>query len=208
VFDALSAATGDGEPLALEENQVAQDPTWAQLRQFLLYDDTDEREYLEGAFVCTDFAAMLHDRAEAESIRAAYVSVRFAAGPGHALNAFDTVDKGLVFVDCTGQGLSVATPGGIAGGGPSSYDKVAYLSIGSEYGLVSMDKATSFDYEFYEDWLRQWEEYDSRVDLYKSGQATPDELASLRSELEALEDVLGRYRWVSPGTVSDLYVHW
>ena len=139
VFDVLNMMSGDGGPLVLHENPEARDPSWAQLRRFVLDDDTDEQPYVEGSFVCADFAAMLHDRAEAEGIRTAYVSVDLASGPGHTLNAFDTTDAGLVYIDCTGQGLSFATQAGISGGDTSSsYDKVAYLSAGHEYGLIGM----------------------------------------------------------------------
>jgi hypothetical protein len=231
VFDVLSTVTGDGAPLVLHDNPTAQDPSWAELQSFVLDDDTDEQPYVEDSFVCTDFAAMLHDRAEAEGIRAAYVSVDLADSPGHALDAFNTTDRGLVYIDCTGPGLSFATPGGTASDAPPSYDKVAYLSEGKECGLVSMDTASSFDYAFYEEYLGRWAEYESAADAYKRKQdayhealggrtviSDPDEYAALqamyeeledlRLELEALEDALGGYRWESPGTVTGFYVLW
>ena len=232
VFDVINAASGSGAPLALHDNPAAQDPSWADLRWFVLDDNTDQQPYLEDSFVCTDFAAMLHDRAEAAGIRAAYVGVDLADGPGHALSAFNTTDRGLVYIDCTGQGLSFATPGGIAeGSGPIDYDKVAYLSVGSEYGLISIDQASSFDYAFYEEWLIRWEDYDSKVATYNRKKeaysdalggrtviADPDEYAALQDmyrelesltlELEAIEDALGSHSWESPGTVTSFYVHW
>ncbi len=232
VFDVINAAAGNGEPLALHDNPAAQDPSWSDLLRFVLEDDTDQQPYLEDSFVCTDFAAMLHDRAEAAGIRAAYVSVDLAVGPGHALSAFNTTDRGLVYIDCTGQGLSFAAPGGATGNsGPIDYDKVAYLSVGSELGLISIDRASSFDYAFYEEWLSQWEDYDSKVTAYNRKQdaysaavggrtviADPDEhaaleemyrkLEGLKLELEAVEDALGSHSWKSPGTVTGFYVHW
>jgi hypothetical protein len=231
VFDVLSALTGAGAPLVLHDNPSAQDPSWAELRSFVLADDTDEQPYVEDSFVCTDFAAMLHDRAEAEGIRAAYVSVDLTGSPGHALDAFNTTDRGLVYIDCTAAGLSFATTGGAGGGVPSSYDKVAYLCQGKECGLVSIDVASSFDYTFYEEYLGRWAEYEAAADAYEQKRAAyhealggrtvisdPDEYAalqamyeeleSLRLELEAMEDTLGGYRWESPGIVTGFYVHW
>ena len=168
VFDILSIARSNGEPLVLIENFEARDPTWGQLREFVLDDDTDCHRYVAGAFVCTDFAAMLHDRVEAAGMRAAYVSVDFLGQPGHALNAFQTTDRGLVYIDCTGPGLTVPTPGSIDGSSQEApgYDKVAYITTGSEYGLLSLDQASSFDYDFYEEWHQRWEEYIDSGDLY------------------------------------------
>ena len=116
VFDVLNTVLGDGDPVTLYENDRAEDPSWDQLRQFVLNDDTDEQLYEAGSFVCADFAAMLHDRAEAAGIRAAFVNVVLTAGPGHALNAFNTTDRGLVYIDCTGPGLNITTSGGMEDG--------------------------------------------------------------------------------------------
>jgi hypothetical protein len=233
VFDVLNTEFGDGDLVSLHENDLAVDPSWEQLRRFVMNDDTDEYLYREGSFVCTDFAAMLHDRAEATGIRAAYVSVDFATGPGHALNAVNTTDRGLVYIDCTGPGLNVMTSGGAVGGSsiPTGYDKVAYLSTAGEYGILGIDRATSFDYAFYEQWLEQWEAYQTDIGLYEQKrkayeeavggreiitdpdeyamlQSMSEELQALRGKLETWEDKLGNYRWESLGTVMDFYVHW
>ena len=64
--------------------------------------------------VCADFAERLHNDAEMAGIRCAYVSVTLAgySGPydygissstGHACNAFQTTDRGLVYIDDTGS---------------------------------------------------------------------------------------------------------
>lgn len=233
VFDVLNAMCGDGEPVVLYENDYAADPSWEQLKQFVVNDATDEQPYIADSFVCADFAAMLHNRAEAAGIRTAYVSVEFTDGPGHALNAFNTTDQGLIYIDCTGQGMNVATSTGIDDirQEPVSYDKVAYLSTGHEYGLLSLDKAYSFDYAFYEQWMLQWEAYQAKVVIYQQkgdayeeavgGRtviADPDEYATLktmyeelqtlREELKAQEDILGTFHWEPLGTVSDFYIHW
>jgi len=52
--------------------------------------------------VCADFAERLHNNAELAGIRCAYVSVDLAGTPGHACNAFQTADRGLIYVDVTG----------------------------------------------------------------------------------------------------------
>jgi len=233
VFDILSAVGAHGEPVRLYENAQSKDPSWQQLREFVLNDDTDEQPYMLDSFVCTDFATMLHDRAEAAGIRAAYVSVDFGDGPGHALNAFNTTDQGLVYIDCTGQGLNTATSGVILDGQDTTmdYDKIAYVAVGDEYGLISLDRASAFDYEFYEQWMQQWEDYEVKARIYEQKrdayqealggrtiisdpeeyarlQSMYEELETLREELEAQESILGNYRWVPMGTVTNFYVHW
>jgi len=233
VFDVLNASCGDGSPVMLYENPDAKDPSWEQLKWFLSNDDTDEQPYVADLFVCADFAAMLHDRAETDGIKSAYVSVDFTDGPGHALNAFNTVDRGLVYIDCTGRGLNTVTSGGISGNEEAgvSYDKVAYLATGYEYGLISLDRASSFDYTFYEQWLRQWEIYQDKVTVYEQKseayktavagrtvitdpdeyamlQSMFEELESLKEELEEQESTIGDFRWEPVGTVTDFYVHW
>jgi hypothetical protein len=210
VFDVLSAASGNGEPLKLYENAQAIDPSWAQLKQFLVMDNTDDQPYIPGVFVCADFAAMLHNRAEMAGIKTGYVSIDFTAGPAHALNAFNTTDRGLVYIDCTGQGFQDVTSGDSLDS-PSSvvdYDKVAYAGVGLDYGLIPLDKANSFDYAFYEQWEQQWAEYEQKISLYNSGTLSFKERQALKRELEALRATLGTYHWEPLGVVTDLYIHW
>jgi len=52
--------------------------------------------------VCCDFAERLHNDAEMAGIRCAYVSITLAGTTGHACNAFQTTDRGLVYIDDTG----------------------------------------------------------------------------------------------------------
>jgi hypothetical protein len=210
VFDVLNAAGGDGEPLRLYENALAKDPTWAQLRQFVMFDNTDEQPYIPDEFVCADFAAMLHNRAEMAGMKTAYVGIDFIEGPAHALNAFNTADRGMVYIDCTGQGFQEATPGGSfdTQNSDADYDKAAYLGARLDYGLIPLDKATSFDYAFYEQWDQQWAEYEEKLDLYNSGTLNFKQRQALRDELETLQFILGDYRWEPLGIVTDVYIHW
>jgi len=156
----------------------ATDPTWNELISFLGSDDTDEHPYIEGSFVCADFAEMLHNNAEASGIKAAFVGVDFVVGEGHALNAFNTTDRGLVYVDCTGKGFYPSvSPSHLFKENDSyseyhhfdySCDKIAYVVIGKEYGTISIDKATSHEYWFYKDYNQKWDEYDRELEAYNS----------------------------------------
>jgi hypothetical protein len=104
-------------------------PTWAQLLAFLLSDKTDRKAYLPGFYMCGDFARDVHNNAERAGIRAAYVAVRLGS-EYHSLNAFKTIDRGLVFIDCTG--LEAFEPG------PSNRDKTVSVRIGRSYTPESL----------------------------------------------------------------------
>ncbi len=75
------------------------DPTYSALMRFLENDDTDKAEYIKGEYECAEFATNLCNRAEDKDIRCAYVSLRFPDGRGHAIVAFDTIDKGLTYIE-------------------------------------------------------------------------------------------------------------
>ena len=73
--------------------------------------------------VCADFAERLHNEAEMAGIRCAYVSVELS-GVGHALNAFQTTDRGLVYIDDTGT---------VGSYGPTYSDTVVDVRVGQQY---------------------------------------------------------------------------
>lgn len=119
----------DGHKITLINNPDSTDPTWGRLKEFLASDDTDRQTYCPNSFVCADFAEMLHNNAEAAVIRAAYVTIVLGPSPyypltgGHALNAFRTTDRGLVYIDCT-------APIGYYSG---SADTIVQVEVGKPY---------------------------------------------------------------------------
>jgi hypothetical protein len=130
---------GDGEPIKLVNNPDAVNPTYAELIAFIKQDRTDEYSYIFGpprvAYICSDFAEDVHNNAEAAGIRAAWVGIDIEGETeGHALNAFETTDLGLVFIDCTGKGLWDETTS-------NSWDRRARVEIGKEYSVEQIDKA-------------------------------------------------------------------
>jgi hypothetical protein len=84
--------------------------------------------------VCADFAERLHNNAEKAGIRCGYVSLDMsgytdpynfgiASDAGHACNVFETTDKGLVYIDCTGT----------SGMGPENQDTIVNIQVGAQY---------------------------------------------------------------------------
>lgn len=109
------------------QNISLRNPSWQELVDFLKEDNTDTLIYRAGEFDCSGFAITLRDHAIARGFRCAYVEVEFSEGDAHALTAFQTSDKALVFVDVTGSEGNVG------------YDRIAYLKIGEQYGTISLE---------------------------------------------------------------------
>ncbi|RZB32200.1 MAG: hypothetical protein AEth_00523 [Candidatus Argoarchaeum ethanivorans] len=234
--DYIPYSKASGSQICLINYNNATDPTWDELIVFLEKDDTDEELYLDNSFVCADFAEMLHNNAETSGIKTAWVGVDFTVGEGHALNAFNTTDKGLVYVDCTGEWFSPLVMADFNDLGNSvaaecDYDMIAYVSEGREYGLISIEKATSPEYSFYETYTNRWAEFDRKLDAYNSDVEAYDnalngrttisnstEYAKLNkmyndleiqsTALEQLEKELGMCWWEPLGIVADIEVCW
>ena len=146
----------------LVSSETSVDPTWDELLDFLLGDQTDTNPYVSDSYMCGEFARDVHNNAEATGIRAAFVVVRLSRGylpcsslqgfgldTYHALNAFKTTDRGLVFIDCTGLGSSQA--------GPSSRDKIVSVRLGWKYRPRSLFPESG--------WSTRWEDMGTICDV-------------------------------------------
>ena len=129
-------------------------------------------------------------------------------GEGHALNAFNTTDKGLVYVDCTRgfSSLIIAELTDSEERKECEHDKSAYVVEGEEYGLVSIDKATSPEYWFYEEYKQKWEDLERDIDAYNSNVEVYDLLGEeYERAVEAYESDVEAYERALRGraTISD-----
>src|SRR3972149_10783720 len=68
---------GNGQPITLARNPDARDPTFAELMAFIEADTTDRNPYVDGEYVCADFARDVYNNAQAAGIRAGWVGLRF-----------------------------------------------------------------------------------------------------------------------------------
>jgi len=73
-------------------------PTYSELKEFLAADETNLNTYVVGEYVCYDYVAELNNNAEAAGLRAAYVRIR-SKNWAHALAAFETADRGVIFIE-------------------------------------------------------------------------------------------------------------
>ena len=109
--------------MSLKNNPGAINVSWSQLKTFLKEDRTDSYLYIENYYTCGNFAETLHNTAENSGIKAAWVAIQFEDDSiSHALNAFVTTDRGLVFIDTTGAKLGSDRP--------RHLDRVVTINVG------------------------------------------------------------------------------
>ncbi len=154
IYSQPSYVRASGTRVHLDNNWDATDPTWAQLVEFLKQDKTDQSSYRANMYESSDFAQSIHNNAEALGVKASIVCVTFAGSKAQYLNAFNTKDKGLVYVDCTNIDCTH--------GRQTTSDKVAYVAKGKPYGVLSLDYLYTGDkplnyYPYYEELERKWE---------------------------------------------------
>jgi hypothetical protein len=122
--------------------------TYAEVVQFIKLDKTDEREYNPQSFDCKDFAAMLKENARQQGIICAVVSLDYVnsttgdATLGHTINAFDTLDRGIIFVE---PQYDIFVDGVAVG---ADYDYILNIAQNSQYArdIASISKISHITY--------------------------------------------------------------
>jgi hypothetical protein len=171
--------------------------------------------------ICSDFAETLHNNAEIHGIRAGYVTIELSSSTiGHAIAVFNTTDRGLVFIDDTGEApqTQISSPGSVSFGITDDCDKVAYLEKGKPFGSVSLEVAEQYglDYSGYEKWLSTKQEFDSlslQYDNIKAGRSSVprDDYIRLQNILSQMKDIsnrLGGFWGGFDGVVTDYTITW
>jgi hypothetical protein len=97
--DTLSSLQVNYDRLTAGYGYVLRDPSYQEMKDFLKQDETSEHEYLRDEYICVDFAANVKANAAKEGIRCAYVVIEYLGTTGHAIVAFDTTDRGLVYIE-------------------------------------------------------------------------------------------------------------
>jgi len=189
---------------ALTTSSELRNPTWAELKEFLQRDKTDRGIYRSGEYDCTGFALALRDNARKEGIRAAFVEIGFYEGGGHAVNAFQTTDKGLVYIDCTGKKEA------------GDYDTVGYVEIGKAYGQIDLGGAKCFTYDCYLEHQENLKmcrdeltEYNRAVNEFNAGSLnySQSQLEAWLKQIEEMEDELGT-AWEPMQHVQIVEIYW
>ena len=206
------------------KESALENPTWLELKEFIEDDDTDTLLYSKGDFDCDGFAITLRDRAASYSYRCAYVNVSFGEGAiGHSFNAFETTDKGIIYVDVTNS------------------DAIAYVQMNKPYGLISLDAVKSevvvydgdpsqlwgslklrnyretFGYDYYIDYSQRLNFYQESVDAYNNAVAEYNsgstkwsypQIKKWLQNLKVLEEDLGSVIYEPMKVVKGIEVYW
>lgn len=116
----------DGHVITFVHNSSAVDPSYSQMIHFVKFDTTDQTPYDIKKNVCGDYAEHVQHNAEKLGWHCGWVFVELDSG-NHACNVFNTTDRGLVFVDCTG------------------FDSVVTIEIGKEYKPIPLTKLLGYN---------------------------------------------------------------
>jgi len=87
------------QPQQSSQVVTPQNPTYQEMKEFLAQDPTNQNTYVENKYVCVDFAAAVNNDAESKGIRCAVVDIFYPDGYGHTIVAFETTDRGLIYVE-------------------------------------------------------------------------------------------------------------
>lgn len=152
----------DGKYVTIKTYRDAKPVSYSDLIAFLDNDNTEDKIYVEPAYTCVDFSAELYNNAEANGIKCGLVAVNYEEPIlGHAFNAFETTDRGIVYIDCTGINETYREAGYVA------TDNNVYLQVGSQLGeLPDNQTSGNLNYAFYADRMEKIDAFKTKLALY------------------------------------------
>ncbi len=233
-----------GQNIVINNYKNAVDPSFKTLIKFLSEDATENKDYVYPVYTCGDFASYLHDEAEKKGIKCGVVGVKFNTTHqenmsgilnnksnypppyssydtcrGHAFNAFNTTDMGMVYVDSTGITVEEKEMGN------KPYDMIVYAREGEELGELRVDQAESLDYSYYKVKEEKYLRYLNIVDKYncaaellnweiRENSSDSSAAINLKRELKTMKSSLEQCeesRWVivgQMGIIDYIQVFW
>lgn len=129
------------EKMEIHNYKYAKDPTFAEVIKILKETTIDENDYSH-TYYCTEFAADLHDISENKYYKRCIIvtAVSSDGAFNHCFNAYNTKDKGIVYVDETSGDRIVTIDNG-------------YFNATSIYDpddVISLDfRNTGIEYEYF-----------------------------------------------------------
>jgi len=91
-------ASSDESVASGNQTIIVKNPTFQELRDFILRDPASRTHFVLNQYECRHFATEVDNNAEAEGLRCGFVLLCFDRGQ-HAVVAFDTTDRGLVYIE-------------------------------------------------------------------------------------------------------------
>lgn len=198
-------------------------PAWTEIKAFITQDTTDMIPYNIKTFACSGYAILIRDHSRQLGFRSAYIQLEFPSLAGHVLNAFQTTDYGLVYIDCT------------------SSDKVGYVISGKEYGTIDISAvkteyiscdgspadfwqpltykttANPFSYDYYTEYKARRQFYNDTVNAYNnavaqhnsgSSQWTAAQMDTWFANIDELLLDIGETYYNSMGIVGNVETYW
>jgi hypothetical protein len=110
------------------------DPTYSEMLNFISVDQTDKNTYDENTYYCYHFCNDVLTNAFSQGLKAGFVYIEFAEG-AHAAVCFDTVDRGLVFVEPQGDDI-VNVAVGIHYWNRTIYEEPDYDDTVISFGII------------------------------------------------------------------------
>jgi len=124
----LSATQQELDLLKQGDKYSMHDPTYSEVVNFIAVDDTNTNEYVPDVFTCINFAQGVNNNAESIGIRCCVIHVEFETN-AHALIGFNTIDKGMVYVE------------------PQSDEWVENFEVGNDYWTECIVPEPGYYYE-------------------------------------------------------------
>ena len=91
-------ASSKGNATSDNNTIVVENPTFQEVKDFILKDTTSRKQFVLDQYECRHFATEVDNNAEAAGLRAGFVLIGFERGQ-HAVIAFDTTDRGLIYIE-------------------------------------------------------------------------------------------------------------
>ena len=91
-------SAASSEPNSDNQADDPRNPSFREVRDFILGDTTSRNSFVLNEYECRHFTTDANNNAEAEGLRCAFVLLCFDQGQ-HSVIAFETTDRGLVYIE-------------------------------------------------------------------------------------------------------------
>ncbi len=88
----------DENVIVNDQTITLKNPTFEEVKDFILKDPTSRNTFILNEYECRHFATDVNNNADAAGLRCAFVLLCYKNGQ-HAVVAFDTTDRGMIFIE-------------------------------------------------------------------------------------------------------------
>jgi len=95
---AVNQDISSGNSTSVNATEELRNPTFKEMKEFILKDTTSHNQFISNKYECRHFATDVNNNADAAGLRCAFVLLCYANGQ-HAVVAFETTDRGLIYIE-------------------------------------------------------------------------------------------------------------